>query len=82
MNALEGSRGESDKDCALKALIVRTGKLGEFKNKPLRTSLVVHWLRLPTPNAGGTGLIPGQRTRSHTPQLNSHMLQLKPGEAK
>ena len=42
MNALEGSRGDADKDSALKALIVRTGKLGEFKNKPLGTSLVVH----------------------------------------
>lgn len=30
MNALEGSRGESDKDRALKAPIVRSG-LGEFK---------------------------------------------------
>ena len=33
------------------------------------TSLVVQWLRLHAPNAGGTGLIPGQGTRSHMPQL-------------
>ena len=33
------------------------------------TSLVVQWLRLCTPNARGQGLIPGQRTRSHMPQL-------------
>ena len=26
------------------------------------TSLVVHWLRLHAPNAGGMGSIPGQRT--------------------
>ena len=32
-------------------------------------SLVVHWLRLQAPNAGGLGLIPGQGTRSHVPQL-------------
>ncbi|TEA24796.1 hypothetical protein DBR06_SOUSAS11110057, partial [Sousa chinensis] len=35
-------------------------------------SLVVQWLRLRTPNAwGGPGLIPGQGTRSHMPQLRS-----------
>ena len=34
------------------------------------TSLEVQWLRLRTPNAGGPGVIPGQGTRSHTPQLN------------
>ena len=33
------------------------------------TSLVVQWLRLHTPNAGGLGLIPGQGTRSHVQQL-------------
>ena len=35
----------------------------------LGTSLVVQWLRLPTPNAGGLGSIPGQGTRLHMPQL-------------
>ena len=39
------------------------------------TSLVVQWLRLPTPNAGAPGSIPGQGTRSHT-------LQLRPGTTK
>ena len=29
------------------------------------TSLVVQWLRLRAPNAGGPGSIPGQGTRSH-----------------
>ena len=37
----------------------------------LGTSLVVQWLRLRTPNAGGLGSIPGQGTRSHMPQLKS-----------
>ena len=36
------------------------------------TSLMVQWLRPPTPNAGAPGSIPGQGTRSH-------MLQLRPG---
>ena len=39
------------------------------------TSLVVQWLRLHAPNAGDPGLIPGQGTRSHMPQL-------RPGTAK
>ena len=33
------------------------------------TSLVVWWLRLPTPNAGDPDLTPGQGTRSKMPQL-------------
>ncbi|TEA23038.1 hypothetical protein DBR06_SOUSAS12510031, partial [Sousa chinensis] len=32
-------------------------------------SLVVQWLRLHTPNAGGPGSIPGQGTRSRMLQL-------------
>ena len=36
------------------------------------TSLVVQWLSLQTPNAGGLGLIPGQGTRSHTLLLTAH----------
>ena len=36
----------------------------------LDTSLMAWWLRpSPTPNAGGLGLIPGQGTRLHMPQL-------------
>ena len=35
----------------------------------LGTSLVVQWLRLRAPNAGGWGSIPGQGTGSHMPQL-------------
>ena len=41
------------------------------------SSLVVPWLILCAPNAGGLGLSPGQGTRSHMPQLRIHMLQLK-----
>ena len=33
------------------------------------TSVVVQWLRLCSPSVGGSGLIPGQGTRSHMPQL-------------
>ncbi|TEA25092.1 hypothetical protein DBR06_SOUSAS6010076, partial [Sousa chinensis] len=32
-------------------------------------ALVVQWLRLRIPNAGGPGSIPGQGTRSRMPQL-------------
>ena len=41
----------------------------EFKTLDSVTCPVVHLLRLRAPNAGGPGLIPGQRTRSHMPQL-------------
>ena len=38
------------------------------------TSLVVQWVGLHTPNAGGPGLIPGQGTRSrmHATTKSSH----------
>ena len=38
---------------------------------------MVQCLRLQAPSAGGLGLIPGQGTRSHMPQLRVCMLQLK-----
>ena len=44
--------------------------------------MVVQWLRLQAPNAGGPGSIPGQGSRSHMPQLRGHMQQLKPGTVK
>ena len=47
-----------------------------FKMIKLGTSLVVQWLRLRAPNAGGPGLSPGQVTKSRMPQLRAHMLQL------
>ena len=43
--------------------------------RDIRISLVVQWLRLCTPKAGGPGSIPGQGTRPH-------MLQLRPSAAK
>ena len=45
--------------------------------KKLGTSLVVQWLRLHAPNAGGSGSIPGQGARTHIPQLRVCMLRLK-----
>ena len=39
------------------------------KKTDVGTSLVVQWLRLGASNVGGPGSIPGQRTRSHMPQL-------------
>ena len=41
-----------------------------YKIAILGASLVVHWLRLRSPNAGGPGLLPGQGTSSHMPQGN------------
>ena len=41
------------------------------------TSLVIQWLTICTPNAGGPGSIPGQGTRYHMLQLRFHMLKLK-----
>ena len=41
------------------------------------TSLVIQWLRLHASNAGGSGSIPGQWTRSRLVQLRVHLLQLK-----
>ena len=42
-----------------------------LKGTRKRTSLVVQWLRLCAPNAGGQGSILGHGTRSHMPQLRS-----------
>ena len=41
------------------------------------TSPVVQWLRLCPLNIGSWGLIPGQGTRSHMPQLRACVMQLK-----
>ena len=46
------------------------------------TSVVVQWLRLCAPNAGGPGLIPGWGARSCMLQLRVHMLQSRPSAAK
>ena len=39
---------------------------------PNRDFLIVQWLRLCAPNAGGPGLIPGHGTRPHIPHRSSH----------
>ena len=45
--------------------------MGKIPGKEdLGFSLVVQWLRLHTPNAGGLGSIPGQGTRPHMVQLD------------
>ena len=44
-------------------------------SQQLGTSLVVQWLRLCTPNAGGPGSIPGGGTRSYMLQLRVHQPQ-------
>ena len=41
------------------------------KPSSLRTCLMIQWLRLHAPNAGGLGSIPGEGTRSHMKQLRS-----------
>ena len=38
-------------------------RVRHIKNKVDGTSLVVQWLRLHAPNAGGLGLIPGRGTK-------------------
>ncbi|TEA34221.1 hypothetical protein DBR06_SOUSAS2710098, partial [Sousa chinensis] len=44
-------------------------------------SLVVQWLRLHAPNAGGPGSIPGQGTKSHmhVTTKSSHATTKEPG---
>ena len=49
---------------------VREGPWGTIQAKR-GTSWVVQWFRLHTPNAGGSGSIPGQGTRSHMLQLRA-----------
>ena len=44
--------------------------------------MVVQWLRLCAPTAGGLGSIPGRGTRSHMPQLRVRIPQLRPSAAK
>ena len=53
----------------LMCLITRDVDHDLFRSAILRTSLVVQWLRLRSPDAGGLGSILGQGTRSHMLQL-------------
>ena len=45
-----------------------------IKHTGIGTSLVVQWLRLHTPIAGGPGSIPGQGTGPHMPQQRLNIL--------
>ena len=62
----------------------RSENIGGLRRKRFGDSLVVQWLRLCPPNAGGPDSIPGQGTRSHMlqPLIRVLMLQLRPGTAK
>ena len=51
-------------------LLISLWNYPAHKTNHPRTSLVVQWLRLHAPNAGDPGLIPGQGTRFHMPQLS------------
>ena len=48
-----------------------------MKRANIGTSLVVQWLKLHVPNAGGPGWIPSQGTSSHVLQLRVFMPKLK-----
>ena len=52
-----------------------------IKRKVSGTSLVVQWLRLQAPNAGGLGSISGHGTRSHMPQLQNMHATTKTGHS-
>ena len=41
------------------------------QEKKKESSLVVQWLRLHAPNAGGLGSISGQGTRTHVPDVKT-----------
>ena len=68
-----------------KRIPLHSGIVGATRRTPVWTlhhwnSLVVQWLRRHAPSAGGTGVIPGQGTKSLMPQLK--MPQVRPGAAK
>ena len=73
-NSYQHNNKHLKQEWAILACIIKSWIVG--------TSLVVQWLRLHAPNAGGPGSIPGQGTRSHMPQWRSCVLQLRPGVAK
>ena len=70
-------------ECPLRWLVQRgwggsrEGGVWGVENKAAGTSLVVQWLRLHAPNAGGLGSIPSWGTSSHILQLRVCKLQLK-----
>ncbi|XP_070310792.1 EEF1A lysine methyltransferase 3 isoform X2 [Odocoileus virginianus] len=66
---LHSSSSSQDWELHFGLLVVKCSSQG--------TSLVVQWLRLGAPNAGGLGSIPDQGTRSHMPKLRVRRSQLK-----
>ena len=58
--------------------VVGTVDIIMSKTNDVGTSLVAHWLRMRTPNAGGLGLIPGRGAGSHMPKLRERMWQQTP----
>ena len=91
VSRVPGIRDRCSKPCCLrsyegKGSVPSFWELGNLcleltiKRRHLGTSLVVQWLRLHTPNAGGLGSIPGQGTRSHMLQLSVRILQPKIGD--
>ena len=69
---------ESSESCGITVQVSCSSSQREAKRYLLGTSLVVQWLRLCAPNAGGQGLIPGQGTRSHVSQLKILHATVKP----
>ena len=47
--------------------------MNSIQNQHSGTSLMVQWPRVCIANTGSQGMIPGQETRSHLPQLRVHM---------
>ena len=59
----------SSKECTKQRSLLLSRKIVSSKISLPGTSLVIQWLKLHAPKAGGLGSIPGQETRSHMPQL-------------
>ena len=78
---------KKEHDCWRRATLGRLGwgkgrlylslSLDIKKQSRMGTPLVAQWLRLLTSNAGGLGLVPGQGTRSHVPQLKIPHVAIK-----
>ena len=71
---------QSESSLAMSVMGVCVGATGlpvTWRKEKRETFLVVQWLRLCSPNAGGPGLIPGQGTRSHMPQLKNPCVETK-----
>ena len=52
--------------------LTKVEQWGATKTAKVGTLLVFQWLKLHAPNTGGSGSIPGQGTRSLTPELSLH----------